>query len=74
MTLPFTDRCVLLTGAGGSIGTAHGKGGKVYEQRYAFCLETQHFPDSPNHAGFPSTTLFPSKPFHSTTILRFSVK
>ena len=55
-------------------GTAHGKGGKVYEQRYAFCLETQHFPDSPNHAGFPSTTLFPSRPFHSTTIFRFSVK
>jgi aldose 1-epimerase len=55
-------------------GTAHGKGGKVYGQRYAFCLETQHFPDSPNHAGFPSTTLFPSKPFHSTTIFRFSVK
>jgi aldose 1-epimerase len=55
-------------------GTAHGKEGKVYEQRYAFCLETQHFPDSPNHAGFPSTTLFPSRPFHSTTILRFSAK
>ncbi|HET7106313.1 MAG TPA: aldose epimerase family protein [Candidatus Acidoferrum sp.] len=55
-------------------GTAHGKEGKVYEQRYAFCLETQHFPDSPNHAGFPSTTLFPSKPYHSTTILRFSVR
>jgi aldose 1-epimerase len=55
-------------------GTAHGKDGKMYEQRYAFCLETQHFPDSPNHAGFPSTTLFPSKPFHSTTIYRFSVK
>jgi aldose 1-epimerase len=55
-------------------GTDHGKGGKVYEQRYAFCLETQHFPDSPNHAGFPSTTLFPSRPFHSTTIFRFSVK
>ena len=55
-------------------GTAHGKAGKVYEQRYAFCLETQHFPDSPNHAGFPSTTLFPSRPFHSTTIYRFSVK
>ena len=55
-------------------GTAHGKGGKVYEQRFAFCLETQHFPDSPNHAGFPTTTLFPSKPFHSTTILRFSAK
>jgi aldose 1-epimerase len=55
-------------------GTAHGKEGKVYEQRYAFCLETQHFPDSPNHPGFPSTTLFPSRPFHSTTIFRFSVK
>jgi aldose 1-epimerase len=55
-------------------GTAHGKEGKVYERRHAFCLETQHFPDSPNHAGFPSTTLFPSRPFHSTTILRFSVK
>ena len=55
-------------------GTAHGKEGKVYEQRYAFCLETQHFPDSPNHAAFPSTTLFPSRPFHSTTILRFSAK
>jgi aldose 1-epimerase len=55
-------------------GTAHGKDGKVYEQRYAFCLETQHFPDSPNHAGFPSATLFPSRPFHSTTIFRFSVK
>ncbi|HWY06800.1 MAG TPA: aldose epimerase family protein [Candidatus Acidoferrales bacterium] len=55
-------------------GTAHGKGGNVYQQRYAFCLETQHFPDSPNHPGFPSTTLFPSKPFHSTTIFRFSVK
>jgi aldose 1-epimerase len=55
-------------------GTAHGKEGKVYEQRYAFCLETQHFPDSPNHAGFPTTTLFPSRPFHSTTILRFSAK
>jgi aldose 1-epimerase len=55
-------------------GTDHGKGGKVYQQRYAFCLETQHFPDSPNHAGFPSTTLFPSRPFHSTTIYRFSVK
>ena len=55
-------------------GTAHGKGGKAYEQRFAFCLETQHFPDSPNHAGFPTTTLFPSKPFHSTTIFRFSVR
>ena len=34
-------------------GTVHGKGGKVYGHRYAFCLETQHFPDSPNHPAFP---------------------
>ena len=35
-------------------GTIHGKDGKVYNQRYGFCLETQHFPDSPNHPAFPS--------------------
>src|SRR5213076_1635671 len=38
-------------------GTVRGKGGKVYERRSAFCLETQHFPDSPNHPDFPSTVL-----------------
>lgn len=36
-----------------------------------FCLETQHFPDSPNHPAFPSTELLPAKPFHSTTIYVF---
>ena len=55
-------------------GTVHGKGGAVYPQRSAFCLETQHFPDSPNHPNFPSTTLRPGKTLHSTTIFRFSVK
>jgi aldose 1-epimerase len=39
----------------------------------AFCLETQHFPDSPNHPAFPSTVLLPGKPFHSTTIYVFGV-
>jgi aldose 1-epimerase len=53
-------------------GTIHGKGGKVYNQRSAFCLETQHFPDSPNHPKFPSTELKPGAKFHSTTIYRFS--
>lgn len=53
-------------------GTEHGKGGVAYQRRTAFCLETQHFPDSPNHPNFPSTTLEPRKPFHSTTIYRFS--
>ncbi len=53
-------------------GSIHGKGGKVYQRRYGFCLETQHFPDSPNQPTFPSTVLKPGETFHSTTILRFS--
>jgi len=54
-------------------GSEHGKGGVAYQRRSAFCLETQHFPDSPNHPSFPSTTLEPPQPFHSTTVFRFSV-
>jgi len=52
----------------------HGKGGKVYNRRYAFCLETQHFPDSPNHPQFPSTVLKPGQHFQSTTVYKFSAK
>jgi aldose 1-epimerase len=52
--------------------TAHGKGGQIYARRTAFCLETQHFPDSPNHPNFPTTELKPGQTFQSTTILRFS--
>jgi aldose 1-epimerase len=55
-------------------GTVKGKGGYEYPRRSAFCLETQHFPDSPNHPNFPSTTLLPGNEFRSTTIFRFSVK
>ena len=55
-------------------GTPPGKGGKIYEPRFAVCLETQHFPDSPNHPNFPTTTLAPGKEFHSATIYKFSVK
>ena len=40
-------------------GTFAGKEGKVYKHRYAFCLETQHYPDSPNKPDFPTTTLLP---------------
>ena len=53
-------------------GSITGKEGRVYKRRYAFCLETQHFPDSPNHAGFPTTELKPGQKFHSVTILEFS--
>jgi aldose 1-epimerase len=55
-------------------GTVTGKEGKVYQRRYAFCLETQHFPDSPNHPDFPSTELKPGKQYRTTTVFRFAVK
>jgi aldose 1-epimerase len=55
-------------------GSVHGKGGAAYAKRSAFCLETQHFPDSPNHPKFPSTVLKPGERYHTTTIYRFSVE
>lgn len=51
-----------------------GRDGRTYGQHGAFCVETQHFPDSPNHPNFPSTVLRPGKPFTSTTVFRFSVR
>jgi len=54
-------------------GSAHGKHGHVYEKRAALCLETQHFPDSPNHPSFPSTELKPGQTFHSVTEYIFSI-
>jgi aldose 1-epimerase len=55
-------------------GTVTGKNGKVYEFRSGFCLETQHFPDSPNHPEFPSTLLRPGEQYRSTTVFKFSVE
>ena len=52
-------------------GTLHGKGGKVYGRRYGLCLETQHFPDSPNKPAFPTTELKPGQKYTSTTVYRF---
>ena len=54
-------------------GNLTGKGGVRYPQHYGFCLETQHFPDSPNEPKFPSTVLRPGTTFHSTTEYRFGV-
>jgi aldose 1-epimerase len=51
-----------------------GKGGKIYVKNAALCLETQHFPDSPNQASFPSTILKPGETYHQTTIYKFSTK
>lgn len=55
-------------------GTNVGKGGKVYKHRFGLCLETQHFPDSPNHPDFPTTVLKPGQELKSTTIYRFLAK
>lgn len=53
-------------------GTADGKGGRPYRNRYGFCLETQHYPDSPNRPDFPTTVLRRGGRFRSTTVYRFS--
>ena len=50
-----------------------GKDGQIYGHRGGFCLETQHFPDSPNRPDFPSTVLEPGTKYQSTTIYRFSI-
>jgi aldose 1-epimerase len=55
-------------------GTLKGRAGKIYQRRSGFCLETQHFPDSPNHPAFPTTVLKPGEQFRSTTVFKFSVK
>jgi aldose 1-epimerase len=55
-------------------GTITGKGGKIYKQYSGFCLETQHFPDSPNQPKFPSTVLRPGETFRTTTVYQFSAK
>ena len=49
-----------------------GKGGKTYQFRYGFCLETQHFPDSPNQPAFPTTVLKKGGRYQTTTIYKFS--
>jgi aldose 1-epimerase len=55
-------------------GTVAGKGGVKYQRRSAFCLETQHFPDSPNQPKFPSTELKAGRWFRSTTSYKFSTQ
>ena len=55
-------------------GSDTGKSGRPYEYRGAFCLETQHFPDSPNQKDFPSTILRPEKSYHSICIYTFGVQ
>lgn len=55
-------------------GSLTGQDGAVYDRHYGFCLETQHFPDSPNQSNFPSTILQPGETYRSRTIFTFSTQ
>jgi aldose 1-epimerase len=60
--------------ANGLDGTFTGKGGHVYRARTGLCLETQHFPDSPNQPAFPSTIVRPGRPLASRTVFAFGIR
>ncbi|HEX7652093.1 MAG TPA: aldose epimerase family protein [Verrucomicrobiae bacterium] len=55
-------------------GSITGKGGRVYQFRNGFCMEPQHYPDSPNHDNFPPVVLRPGETYHNTIIYKFGVK
>ena len=69
-----TDQPALQLYCGAGLGGTKGKGGRTYQPFAGFCLETQHFPDSPNHADFPGTVLRAGEVFKSTTKFSFFVK
>ena len=60
--------------SGNGLGHVAGKAGATYVKYGGLCLETQHFPDSPNHADFPSTELRVGETYRSETVYRFSVR
>jgi aldose 1-epimerase len=59
--------------SGNRLAKTTGKGGHVYDARSGFCLETQHFPDSPNQPNFPSTLLRPGATYATKTVFTFGV-
>lgn len=59
--------------SGNLLPTVTGKGGRTYARRDGFCLETQHYPDSPNQPSFPSAVLEPGETYAETTIFKFGV-
>ena len=74
MTIHTTEPGVQLYTGNFLDGSSTGKGGKVYKKHYAFCLETQHFPDSPNKTNFPTVVLLPGQKFTSETVHKFSTR
>ncbi len=70
----FTDQPGVQFYSGNFLRDEPGRAGHTYVRRGGFCLETQHFPDSPNQPGFPSTVIEPGKTFTSRTAYRFSTR
>ncbi len=73
MQVLSTEPSLQFNSGNGFDGSEPGAEGRAYQSHDGFALETQHLPDSPNHADFPSTVLRPGQMFRSTTVLRFSV-
>ncbi len=69
----ITDQPGLQFYTGNFINGFRGRGGDLYKPFHGFCLETQHFPDSPNHPNFPTTVLNPGEVFRSTTLYKFTI-
>lgn len=74
MEMYTTEPSVQIYTANHLNGTLRGPEGVAYTRRFGLCLETQHFPDSPNHPNFPTTTLLPGQTYRSTTVYKFSVR
>jgi len=71
----FTDLPAVQFYSGNFMGTdPNGKGGNAYKRRSGFCLETQYYPDTPNHANFPSDLFKAGEALESTTVYKFSIK
>lgn len=74
LTVETTEPAVQFYSGNFLDGTLTGRHGKKYEQRTGFCLETQNYPDAPNHANFPSAVLWPGKTLKSTTTFTFGTE
>jgi aldose 1-epimerase len=73
MEIRSTEPSIQFNNGGGFDGSETGSEGRAYRRGDGFAIETQHLPDSPNHANFPSTALDPGQRFHSVTSYRFLV-
>jgi aldose 1-epimerase len=67
----LTDQPGVQFYTGNYLNNVKGRGGRIYGKQSGFCLETQHYPDSPNRPDFPTTTLRPGETYQTTTIFRF---